>query len=478
MYFMGIKGVGMATLAVMAKESGLRVTGSDIFEEFITDKILKDAGIEVLLGFEAKNVDNFFEGTESHECLFIATGAHNGYDNPESIRARELGIKVISHGEAVGLFMSGEPFGRSDFEGISVTGAHGKTTVSAMLATVLSAAGTDPSYTIGTSEVNPLGPAGHYGRGRYFVAEADEYLSEPHYDRTPKFLYQKPVALLINNIDFDHPDFYSNIDAVKNAYLDFASIVPTDGVIVSNGDDENTREVMARLGTGVRQITFGTGEKNDFILSNFFQDGLKSNFSLRRNDILLGRFSLLVPGYHNAKNAAGVIALAMELGIGVDKITQGLAEFEGTRRRMEVMGKTAAGQIIIDDYAHHPEEIRKTLSALKSAYPDQKIVTIFQFHTFSRTKALFSEFASAFSDANEVIILPTFASQRGETDTEDIDQKMVDAMKKIDKRVSLINSHESVVEYINKNFPNPDILVVVMGAGDVYKIGEALVNKQ
>nr|HVZ67318.1 Mur ligase family protein [Patescibacteria group bacterium] len=305
-YFMGIKGVGMASLAIIAKEAGMNVAGSDISEQFITDKILSEAGIQVVEGFKEENVADFFSSTPKELCLFIATGAHNGFDNVEAEYARNRGIKIITHGEAVGFFMSGKPFGRDDIEGISVSGSHGKTTVSGMLATVLVEGGFDPSYSIGTSEIFPIGASGHYGRGRYFVAEADEYVAEANYDKIPKFFYQKPKVLIINNVDYDHPDYYKDLDAVKNAYLEWASQV-SGVVIVANGDDVNTMEVVNRLDRNIKVIKFGTDKSNDFVVSDFVQVGLGSTFKVHRGETLLGEFSLSIPGYHSAKIAAGVI---------------------------------------------------------------------------------------------------------------------------------------------------------------------------
>ena len=234
-YFIGIKGVGMAGLAIMAKQAGFIVEGSDVKEEFITDKILKDEGIHIRIGFKKENPEDFY-GLNPADSLFIATGAHDGFENPEAVWARSQNIKIISHGEAVGLFMSGKLFDRSDIEGISVSGTHGKTTISGMLSFLLQKLGADPSYTVGTSEITPLGAAGHYGSGKYFVAEADEYMAGK-LDPTPKFLYQKPRYLIINNIDFDHPDFYRDIDAVKHAFEEFVSNLEEGATLIVNGDD-------------------------------------------------------------------------------------------------------------------------------------------------------------------------------------------------------------------------------------------------
>ncbi len=474
---MGIKGVGMATLAVIAKQAGCIVSGSDVEEEFITDKILKEAGIDVQLGFKKENVEEFFGSSPKNECLVIATGAHDGFENVEVREVMEVGdIRVISHGEAVGFFMSGELFDRTDIEGISVAGAHGKTTIASMIASCLVRLGLDPSYTVGTSEINPIGAAGHYGKGKYFVAEADEYLAEGKYDRTPKFLYQHPKYLIINNVDFDHPDFYKNIDEVRDAYEKFVASLGSDGLLIANGDDINILNIKDKI-LKIKTITYGTDEGNEFVIKNYRQDGLSSTFEVLRNGTELGEFDLSVPGYHNAKNALAGIALLMELGISVSSIQKVLPEFLGSKRRFEKAGETASGVQIYDDYAHHPEEIRKTLEAVRTAFPDKKITVVFQAHTYARTRSLLSEFVSSFAGVDELIILPTFASARdsGSFDIQE-DRAFVEKIRAIQPNVKLIETISGVVEYIDKNIVGSDKIVITMGAGDVYKIAYRLVE--
>lgn len=473
-YFMGIKGVGMAGLAIIAKQAGIIVGGSDIDEEFITDSVLKEEGIEPVIGFSSENVDDFLQNLSSKDGLVISTGAHQGFDNPEVQYARKKGYKVISHGEAVGLFMNGDIFGRSDMEGISVAGAHGKTTITGMISTILLKLNLDPSYTVGTSEVFPIGAGGHYGRGVFFVAEADEYVSEAKYDPTPKFLYQKPASMIINNIDFDHPDYYENIEKVEEAYIEFAGKLSDQEVLVACGDDEHIKNMLLKLPSKPKIITFGTDKKNDFIITRFQQEGFSSRFEVSSGNTLIGNFNLSVPGYHNAKNALGVIALLMELGISANDIARVIPEFRGVKRRMEIVGKTRNLQTIIDDYAHHPQEIKKTLEALKSAYPDKKIVTIFQPHTFSRTKSMLSDFISSFSDTDELILMPTFASFRQESDEGQNDEEFAKSLRVINKNFNFIKRASDVVEYIDKNRTDPDLVIVTMGAGDVYKVAYAL----
>jgi UDP-N-acetylmuramate--alanine ligase len=474
-YFMGIKGVGMATLAVIAKEAGFIVTGSDIEQEFITDKILKKAGIDCLVGFEEKNVEDFIGETPASAVLFISTGAHNGFENPETIYARQRGVRTISHGEAVGLFMSGELFDRK-LTGVSIAGAHGKTTISGMIAYALSKLGQDASFTIGTSEIPGVGSAGHYGKGKYFIAEADEYVADPKHDPTPKFLYQKPLFLIINNIDFDHPDVYPDIESVVDAYKKFATRLEKGACLIANGDDQNVRGILKDISNPV--ITYGASDFCEYRISGFAQEGLSSTFKVSRRETLIGDFTLGVPGYHNAKNSLAVIALLMEIGMAAPNIQKALSGFAGVARRFEKVYERENGAIIFDDYAHHPEEIKKTLDAARAAFPKRKITVVFQAHTYARTRALLSEFASSFSQASEVIILPTFASVRDAgVERLDEDREFVEKIRMVQSEVVLFEDEADVVKYLKPKLSDPDVLIFTLGAGDVYKVASVLSEK-
>lgn len=246
-YFMGIKGVGMAALAIIAKQAGFIVGGCDVEEEFITDKSLRNEGIEIDKGFESSSLASFIGDALFSEVLLIITGAHGGFFNPVAEWATAKGIQVVTQGQAVGLFMQGDIFGRPGLTGISIAGSHGKTTISAMVATMLREAGNDPSYVIGTGEVYPLRTPGHYGTGNYFAAEADEYASDLRYDPTPKLFYQHPQYAIVNNIDFDHPDFYASIEQVEKVFTIFMEYVSQKGLLIVNGDDERIKKGCRKI---------------------------------------------------------------------------------------------------------------------------------------------------------------------------------------------------------------------------------------
>lgn len=458
-HFVGIKGVGMAPLAILAKEAGFKVTGSDIAEQFITDISLQQAGIIPFVGFASEHVDS--------ADLVITTGAHGGYNNFEVVSAKDKGIHVISQGEAVGLFMQGTLFDRK-FTGVSVAGTHGKTTTTAMIATVLKEAKKDPTYIIGTSQIPSLGNAGHYGKGNYFIAEADEYATEPIYDKKPKFLWQNPKIIVITNIDYDHPDVYSNLDAFREACLQFVNQLPIDGLLITYGDDREVQNLLKKFGG--RVITYGFSTKNNYILSKIHPSGDNTFIQVKSSDLFLGEFMLKVSGKHNCLNALAAIIVGLETGLTSEQIRAGLLTFTGAKRRMEYHGELTTGAVFYDDYAHHPTEIRNVLFALHEKYPKKKIICIFQPHTYSRTKALFQDFIHAFSDADTVVLTDIYPSSREKSDETISSIILAQSIKQYHGKVVVLSSIEDVVEYLDKNQFGQDKVIVTMGAGDIYKV--------
>ena len=458
-HFVGIKGVGMAPLAVIAKEAKVKVTGSDIDEEFITDESLKRAGIVPFVGFDGSHVEK--------PDLVIASGAHGGMDNAEVKAAKTKGIKVLMQGQAVGEFMQGSLLGRQ-FEGISVAGAHGKTTTAAMIATVLKVAETDPSYVIGTGDIPSLGSSGHFGRGKYFVAEADEYVTDPQYDKTIKFLWQHPKIAVFTNIEFDHPDVYESIDELRSAFIKFANSLSEDCLLVANGDDPQIQRILERFEGKV--ITYGFSPKNDYSLQRVSISGERMFFWVTAKEVSLGEFSLGVTGEHNGLNALSAIIVASELGISIEKIKVGISAYSGSKRRSEFVGKLPSGALAYDDYAHHPTEIKNTLKTFKKTFPKSRIVCIFQPHTYSRTKSLLSEFKMSFMDADEVIITDIYASLREEKDPAISSEILTREVAKNHRSVTFLPKLSDVVEYLSQKQYDRNTVVVSMGAGDVYKI--------
>ncbi|MBI5122963.1 UDP-N-acetylmuramate--L-alanine ligase [Candidatus Roizmanbacteria bacterium] len=464
-HFVGIKGVGVAPLALIAKEAGFEVTGSDIEKEFITDLALSKAGIKPSSGFSPDHI--------SIPDLVITTGAHNGFDNVEAIAAKEKNIPVMSQGEAVGAFMNGEILGKK-FKGISVAGTHGKTTTTAMLATILEENQLDPSYVIGTGDVGSLSAPGHLGKGNYFIAEADEYISEPKHDRTIKFLWQHPEFAVITNIEYDHPDVYASIDEIRVAFAKLANQVSPSGALVACGDDRQIRKMLRDYEKKV--ITYGLNSDNDYILKKVNVSGNQTFFWVETRGMSLGEFGLQVPGEHNALNALAAIIVCLELGLPIEKIKKGLHVFLGSKRRLEFIGELTTGAKVYDDYAHHPTEIKKTLKTLRQQYPNKKILCIFQPHTYSRTKMLFEEFTKAFDNIDELFVIVTeiYASLREAPDNSISGEKLVESISLSHKDIHYLPALNDVVQYINEKKFRADTILVTMGAGDIYTIHSKL----
>ncbi|HYM65650.1 MAG TPA: UDP-N-acetylmuramate--L-alanine ligase [Candidatus Sulfotelmatobacter sp.] len=460
-HFVGIKGVGMTPLAIIAKEAGFKVTGCDVNKEFITDESLKKAGIVVQVGFDAAHV--------KESDLVITTGAHGGFDNIENIEAKNKNVPVWTQGEAVGKFMDGEIFGRK-FKGISISGSHGKTTTTAMIATILMVNGMDPSFLIGTGSVSSLGSSGHFGKGEYFVAEADEYSTEPKYDKTPKLLWQKPLNGVITNIEFDHPDVYLSLEDLKNAFEKFSNNIKDEGALIACFDDKETKDIIKNYKK--RIITYGFSSASDFYIKKYSLEEDRAYFWVSAKNTLIGQFILNVIGEHNILNALCSIVVCLELGISADKIKKGLLEFKGSKRRMEYKGRMSSGAAFYDDYAHHPTEIKKTLEGVKKSFPSKKIVCIFQPHTYSRTKSLLEQFISSFSSADEIIFTDIYSSLREEKDSSISSKILSDEVSKLKKNVTYIAKLEDVVKYLVQNSYNEKYIIITTGAGDVYQVAE------
>lgn len=446
-HLVGIKGVAMAAMAVILKQLGKTVTGSDTTEEFPTQKILDDLKLTIYSGFDVVHIQS------GKTDMVIYTGAHNGKNNSEVRQALKLKIPVMSHGQALGELMQQKT-------GISVAGSHGKTTTSAMIAHVLVKVGKDPAYSVGCGEILSLETPAAWGKGEYFVAEADEYVTDPTSDATPRFMWQQPKYLVITNIDFDHPDVYKDLDSVKEAFLNFINQNKRLDFLIVNADDETSKFLSSSV--KVPLITFGKDPAANFRISDIRVKGILTGFNL--SDV--GKIKLAVPGEHNVSNAAAAAVLLKQLGLTNAQITDHLATFTGTKRRLEKFGELE-GTLFIDDYAHHPKEIAASIAALKNQYHLQKLIVIFQPHTFSRTQSLFYEFSRCFSGADKVVITDIYASAR-EKPIPDITAKaLVNEVKKHHPDTNYQPDKQAVLKYLG-SLDLTGTVVVLMGAGDIY----------
>jgi len=451
-HFTGIKGVGMTALACVAKDFDMQVTGSDSAEEFVTDEILKRKGIPINEGFSPELI------VQSKPGLVIYTAANNGALNPEVIKAKEIGIPTFSQGEALGMFQKTK-------KGISVAGVGGKTTTTALLATIFEKASQNPSYLVGAGSVPSLEFPGKYAKeGDVFIAEADEYVCSPQ-ELRPKFYYQDPQVILIPNLAFDHPDVYKNEEETLAVFSSFVNRLPKDGLLVICIDSPLSQKFVQTITTTGTVITYGESSEAFWRIENYSSNTKTLKAVSKEGEQL--SLSLTLPGKFNAKNALGAVLAARYFGISQEQTQEGALLFKGLKRRFEHL-KTLGSVIFYDDYAHHPEEIRATLATVRREFGGKKVVAVFQPHTFSRTKALLAEFSKSFSDADEVVITEIFPSAREQFDNSINGAMLCKEVAKYHRNVFFSGGRETTIEYLLQQKFH-DSVVISMGAGDVYK---------
>lgn len=457
-HFIGIKGVAMAALAILSKRAGIKVSGSDIEEEFVTDKVLKRFGISWKNSFSENNL-------EGNPDLVIVTGAHGGMTNPEAIAAQKKGLNVLMHGKALGKIMDG-------YFQISVAGCHGKTTTSAITAYLFSMSGLSPSFAIGCADIPSLKTPGLLGKGKYFIAEADEYMTCPETDKTPRFLWQKPSILVITNIEYDHPDAFKNINEVKKAFLKLISRMPNNGTIICCVDNENVISLLKSVDKKV--ITYGFSSKSDWIVSNVRFNNGKTRFNLNYKGQNKGNIEISIPGEHNSLNATASLIVALEVGLKLEDIKKYFPLFSGTKRRFEFITEKK-GIKLYDDYAHHPTEITASLKAARKIFPNNRIICIFQPHTFSRTRSLFNEFATSFKDADIIIITGIYSSSREEHNKNISGKILANEIIKTNPSTVYIEGEKEIGNYLKNNSLSGDI-IFTMGAGDIFRWHKTIID--
>src|SRR3989338_1142953 len=448
-YFVGIKGVGMTALSIYFKEKGYTVKGSDTEAVFHTDKILSRFHIPVVRGFDKKNISKNYD-------LVVVTGAHGGIKNSEAQEAKEKGLKVVMHGQALGEEMK-------KYCGISISGTHGKTTTSALVASILTHAGCDPSYVVGTSDILDLTAPGHYGRGKYFIAEADEYITSPGFDSTPRFLWQHPEILVITNIEYDHPDAYSDVSEIENAFYKLTQNLKGEKILIGCCDNNSVLKVLKKYKGKI--LTYGFSKNAMYQVGSFKFEKGKTTFDITKSGAKVAQVSTYLTGKHNILNSLAASLVCRTVGLSWDEISENILKFKGSRRRFEFIREKGKFRFY-DDYAHHPTEIAATVSGARMFFPDFYITVIFQPHTYSRTKSLFKQFLTSFDWADKILIAPIYASAREEKDTSVSSEMLVAALVKNGKNAYLVNRPTDAVKGIKNNEVKKE-LIITMGAGDI-----------
>lgn len=450
-HFVGIGGAGMSGMARVLARQGVAVTGSDQQESATLQSLRRESGIRAEAGHEAHHLNG--------ATLVVASAAVKK-DNPEIIAARANGVPVISRAEMLGRLMARYP------NSIAISGTHGKTTTTGMTAMVLEAGGLDPTVLIG-GDLAAYGGNARLGASDVFLAEACEA-----YD---SFLDLDPKIAVITNIEADHLDYYGDLNNILRSFRKFLSQVT--GTAILCGYDKNVRTLAEELrasSSGPDVVTFALRGDVTLRTEEIKAEGPEPSYLAVWNGETLGRITLVVPGMHNVANSLAAVAVGLTLGVRFARIADGLRAFTGTGRRFERLGETKSGVLVIDDYAHHPTEIRATLAAARRAYPDRRIVAVFQPHLPSRTRDFKTSFAESFGDADHVVLTDIFLAR--EQPLEGVtgaglaaltaDRRGVEHVTYVGDKAALPTRLVDLVQ--------PGDLVLILGAGDIRAAGEGL----
>ncbi len=445
-HFVGIGGIGMSGIAELLINLGYTVSGSDLKSSPITRRLEKKGAI-------------IFQGHRKDQITganVIVTSSAISKENPEVIQAKQNVVPIIPRAEMLAELM------RIKYS-IAVSGAHGKTSTTAMISQILNTAGLDPTVIIG-GLLQGLDTNALHGSGDFIVAEADE--------SDGSFLKYSPAIAAVTNIDLEHLDFYKDIEDIKDTFVQFINSIPFYGLAILCLDNQHIQDILPRI--HVRYTTFGMSAQSDLQAREIsFLDG-KSRFSVFHRDTDLGQINLNIAGNHNISNALAGIATGLELKIPFATIKEALEEIKGVKRRLELKG-TKKGIIVMDDYGHHPTEIMATLTAIRESYPSKRLIVVFQPHRYSRTQALFDEFTRSFYQSAVLIVLPIYAASEAAIEGVDSTLLCEGIRSHGHKEVSFAPDFTQALSMITHKVREGD-MVLTLGAGDIYTLGEKLVE--
>ena len=446
-HFIGIGGIGMSGIAEVLLNLGYRVSGSDRRETEITRR-LASLGGRIYYDHRPEHI----QGAE-----VIVTSSAVRPDNPEVIAARQALLPVIPRAEMLAELM------RLKY-GIAVAGAHGKTTTTSMVAAVLAKGGLDPTVVIG-GRLDIWGTNARLGQGPFLVAEADE--------SDGSFLHLTPSIALVTNLDLEHLDFYRDLQHIQETFLAFLNRLPFYGLAILCLDDPYLPSLIPELKKRYR--TYGLTAQADFQARDVRQEGLVTHYRLFAQGREWGDLRFKLPGLHNVYNSLAAIATGVELEIPFNLIQEAFEHLGGVQRRFQIKGEYG-GATVLDDYGHHPTEIRATLNAIRGCWPDRRLVVLFQPHRYSRTRALREEFTTAFYQADQLLLLPIYGA--GEDPIEGVtSEKLLEGIRAKGQKETAFFSQAGEVLGVLQNQLRPGDILVTLGAGDVWKIGEELVSK-
>lgn len=446
-HFVGIGGIGMSGIAELLLNLGYKVSGSDISSSDITRRLERLGGI-IFKGHSEEQI---------HGADVVVTSSAVGSENSEVVAAVRASVPVIPRAEMLAELM------RLKYS-VAIAGAHGKTSTTSIVASVLAKGGLDPTVVIG-GKLKSIDSNALLGEGDYIVAEADE--------SDGSFLKMSPTIAVVTNIDREHLDYYKGLNHIQEVFLNFIEKIPFYGLAVLCLDNEPIQEIIPNIQK--RFTTYGMSTQADFRAKDVVFEGLKSRFKVYHLGMLLGEILLNLPGIHNVYNSLASIAVGTELDIPFDVIKSALQTAEGVQRRLEIKGEKK-GVTVVDDYGHHPTEIKTTLEAARKCWPDRRIVVVFQPHRYSRTQALFDDFTRAFYQSDLLVVLPIYSA--GEKEIKGVDgQALFEGIRLHGHReVVYMQNFETAVSHL-KEVLTPNDIMLTLGAGDVWKVGEMLLEE-
>jgi UDP-N-acetylmuramate--alanine ligase len=447
-HFVGVGGIGMSGIAELLLNLGYEVSGSDLKESAVTAR-LSQLGGRIYSGHDTRNI----EGAD-----VVVYSSAVSKDNPEILEARERYIPVIPRAEMLAELM------RLKF-GIAVAGAHGKTTTTSMVASILMHGNLDPTVVIGGRLDIWGGSNAKLGQGEILVAESDE--------SDGSFMILSPTIAVVTNIDHEHLDHYGSIEAIRQAFIDFINKIPFYGLAVLCLDNEEIQGIMPHLNK--RYLTYGMSSQADLRARDVVRGTLQTEFELIYQNQSLGRVTVGKPGTHNVLNALAAIGVGLELSVSLEDIKKGLVNLGGLARRFQIKGEKA-GILVLDDYGHHPTEIVSTLETARTSWPDRRLIVVFQPHRYTRTKLLYERFVIAFNDADVLIVAPLYSA--GERPIEGVDSEWLYRGIKDHghKEVILCKDQDDTVRTLMGILTRGDVLMT-LGAGDIYHLGESVLEQ-
>lgn len=447
-HFVGIGGIGMSGIAELLLNLGYRVTGSDLRDTPVTRRLAKLGG-RIFTGHRRENI----EGAD-----VVVYSSAVSQDNPEILESREKAIPVIPRAEMLAELM------RLKY-GISIAGAHGKTTTTTMIGSILTSGNLDPTVVIGGRLDIWGGSNAKLGQGLILVAESDE--------SDGSFMLLSPTIAVVTNIDYEHMDYYRDMDALRKTFVDFINKIPFYGLSVLCLDNEEIQGIIPRLRK--RCFTYGLSSQADLRARDVEKGKLQVSFEAVLHGSSQGRVTVGMPGDHNVLNALAAISVGIELDVPMEEIRRGLLNLGGLGRRFQVKG-VAGGVTVMDDYGHHPTEIVATLAAARGCWPDNRLIVVFQPHRFSRTRLLYDRFVISFNHADVLVVAPLYSA--GEVPLEGVNAEWLCRGIKDHghKDVILCDSHERILDMLTQTVRSGDV-VLTLGAGDIYHVGEELLKR-